>query len=242
MQNTKPLLVLVSPCYNEETVLARSAKSFADKIDTLVASGAIAADSRVLFVDDGSRDNTWGLLCDLAKNCPRITGISLSHNRGQQAAILAGLTEVRGKCDVAITLDCDGQDDISAIDAMLGKATEGNEIVYGVRNDRTIDSWFKRNSAQCFYRLMAMLGVDIVYDHADFRLVSAKVLDALAEFQESNLFLRGLFPYLGFRHATVAYRRLDRTEGETHYPFVKMLAFAFDGITSFSVRPNASTG
>ena len=235
MSNIK--LFLVIPCYNEEEVLPETSKRLKEKFDSLTQKGLISQDSRIVFVDDGSKDKTWELIESFNKKDPVFRGIKLSRNKGHQNALLAGLMTVRDECDAAISLDCDLQDDINAIDEMLEKYNGGCEIVYGVRSSRKKDSAFKRITARTFYRFMRRMGVDCVYDHADYRLMSKKALDALAEFKEVNLFLRGLVPLVGFRSDTVMYERGERFAGESKYPLKKMLSFAFEGITSFSVRP-----
>ena len=230
-------LFLVLPCYNEEAVLPSTARTLRDKMTALTERGLISSDSRVVFVDDGSRDRTWELIGQLHAEDPLFRGISLSRNRGHQNAILAGMMTVKEECDAVITMDADLQDDVDAIDAMLEKLAQGCEIVYGVRSSRKTDTFFKRATAQTFYRLMNFLGAETVNDHADFRLMSAKALRALESFGEVNLFLRGLVPLVGFKSDVVYYERKERTAGETKYPLKKMLTFAFEGITSFSVKP-----
>ena len=232
-----PILYLVLPCYNEEAVLPSTAAALREKMSALIGSGRISPDSRVVFVNDGSKDRTWQIIEALHERDPLFRGISLAHNSGHQNALLAGLMTVKDECDAAITLDADLQDDVDAIDKMLEKFAEGNEIVYGVRSSRESDSFFKRNTALAFYRLMKLLGAETVDNHADFRLMSKKALQALEGFGEVNLFLRGMVPMLGFKNDKVYYERKERTAGETKYPLKKMLAFAFEGITSFSVKP-----
>ena len=230
-------LYLVVPCYNEEEVLPKTASVLLEKITALCNSGRISADSRIVFVDDGSRDKTWDIIQELHLSTPVFTGLKLSRNKGHQNALLAGLMTVRDRCDITISLDADLQDDIHAIDRMLDEYEKGADIVYGVRSSRKKDSFFKRATARGFYKLMRALGVDTVYDHADFRLMSNRALDGLAEFKEVNLFLRGLVPLIGYKTATVTYERGVRAAGESKYPLKKMLSFAFEGITSMSVRP-----
>ena len=232
-----PVLFLVLPCYNEEAVLPSTADALREKMSALIGSGRISPDSRVVFVNDGSKDRTWQIIEALHERDPLFRGICLAHNRGHQNALLAGLMTVKDECDAAVTLDADLQDDVDAIDKMLEKFAEGNEIVYGVRASRESDSFFKRNTALAFYRLMNLLGAETVDNHADFRLMSKKALQALEGFGEVNLFLRGMVPMLGFKNDRVYYERKERTAGETKYPLKKMLAFAFEGITSFSVKP-----
>ena len=233
----KPILWIVIPCYNEEKVLPITAPMFLDKITSLTESGKISPRSRVLFVNDGSRDGTWGIIRDLAAKDERFIGISQSRNRGHQNAVLAGLMEARDKCDVTISIDCDGQDDINAMDRMIDAYLEGSEIVYGVRSKRDTDTAFKRFTAEGFYKLMKLLGADIVFNHADYRLVSSLVLRHFSDYEEVNIFLRGLFPLVGFKSTSVYYARAERLAGESHYPLKKMLALAFNGITSLSVKP-----
>ena len=230
-------LFLVIPCYNEEEVLPMTAQTLRDKMRQLAADGKISKSSKIVFVDDGSKDRTWEMIEKLHAVDPLFRGISLSRNRGHQNALLAGLMTVKDECDAAISLDADLQDDIHAIDEMLEKYEAGNEIVYGVRSSRKKDSFFKRSSAQLFYRLMNVLGAETVYNHADYRLMSARALRALEGFTEVNLFLRGLVPLVGFQSACVYYERGERMAGESKYPLKKMLSFAFEGITSLSIKP-----
>ena len=230
-------LMVVISCYNEEAVLPETSRRLTEKMNALVSSGHISPDSRVLLVDDGSRDNAWHMISALHEQNPLFEGVRLSRNRGHQNALLAGLMTARNRCDVSISMDADLQDDMDAMDRFLEKHREGCEVVYGVRNKRDTDTVFKRETALLFYRLMRALGVDITYNHADYRLMSNRALNALAEFGEVNLFLRGLAPLVGFQSDTVAYDRGERFAGESKYPFKKMLAFAIDGITSFSVKP-----
>ena len=233
----QPILYLVIPCYNEEAVLPLTAPQFCDKLRALMASGRIHADSRVLFVNDGSRDATWTIISSLAADNPLVEGISLSRNHGHQNALLAGLMTARARADVTVSIDCDGQDDIDAVDAMLDEYTAGCDIVYGVRDDRKSDTAFKRGSAHAFYTLMAKLGAESVYNHADYRLLSRRALDGLAQFSEVNLFLRGLVPLVGYRSSSVLYTRTARVAGKSHYPLRKMLSLAVNGITSLSTKP-----
>ena len=232
-----PRLYIVIPCYNEEAVLPITAPLFRDKLLSLSAQGKISPDSRVLFVNDGSKDNTWNLICQLAKEDEHYKGICLSRNRGHQNALLAGLMEAKDKCDITISIDCDGQDDINAMDAMVDEYLSGAEIVYGVRSKRDTDTFFKRFTAESFYKLMKWMGADTVYNHADYRLVSSRALKEFANFKEVNIFLRGMFPLVGFKSTCVYYERHERIAGESHYPLKKMLALAFDGITSLSIKP-----
>lgn len=237
MKKEKPILYIVIPCYNEEKVLPITAPMFRDKILELVEAGKVSEDSRVLFVNDGSKDNTWEIIRDLAKQDAYYTGIALSRNRGHQNALLAGLMEAKSKCDITISIDCDGQDDINAMNAMVEEYLNGAEIVYGVRSKRDTDTFFKRFTAEGFYKVMKWMGADTVFNHADYRLVSAKALEAFSDFKEVNIFLRGMFPLVGFKSTCVYYERHERIAGESHYPLKKMLALAFDGITSLSIKP-----
>lgn len=232
-----PRLYIVIPCYNEEAVLPITAPLFRDKLLSLSSQGKISPDSRVLFVNDGSKDNTWNLICKLSKEDEHYEGICLSRNRGHQNALLAGLMEAKGKCDITISIDCDGQDDINAMDEMVDEYLSGAEIVYGVRSKRDTDTFFKRFTAESFYKLMKWMGADTVFNHADYRLVSSRVLKEFANFKEVNIFLRGMFPLVGFKSTCVYYERHERIAGQSHYPLKKMLALAFDGITSLSIRP-----
>lgn len=232
-----PVLYIVVPCYNEEQVLPITAPEFAAKLDSLEQAGKIAPESRILFVDDGSKDATWEIISRFARENEKIQGIRLSRNRGHQNALLAGLMEAKDKCDITISIDCDGQDDWNAMDAMVDEYRNGCDIVYGVRSSRKTDSFFKRTTARGFYRFLKAMGVDTVYDHADYRLVSSKALNAFAEFKEVNLFLRGMFPLVGFKSTCVPYERRERMAGKSHYPLSKMLGLALDGVTSLSTRP-----
>ena len=232
-----PVLYIIIPCYNEQEVLPITAPMFLEKLKALVAADKISADSRILFVNDGSRDDTWQIIQKLSREEPRFTGISLSRNRGHQNALLAGLLEAKDQCDITISIDCDGQDDMDAMDAMVDAYREGAEVVYGVRSSRKSDSFFKRTTAQGFYKLMNAMGVETVYNHADYRLLSAKVLRSFADFKEVNIFLRGMIPLVGFKSTCVYYERTPRLAGKSHYPLKKMLALAFDGITSLSIKP-----
>ena len=238
MATKAPRLIIVIPCYNEENTLPVTGPLFAEALEGLVASGRASDESRILFVDDGSGDGTWRVIEEFADRDPRFMGIRQSRNRGQQQALWAGLMEARDLgCDATITIDCDGQDDIHAMAAMLDEYAKGSDVVYGVRSDRSSDSFFKRFSAECFYRLQKAMGVEAVFNHADYRLLSARVLDALSRYRETNLYLRGLVPLVGFKSAQVGYRREKRMAGGGHYPILKMLGFAADGITSLSVKP-----
>lgn len=232
-----PVLYLVIPCYNEEQVLPLTSGKFKGKLDELIEAGKISSKSRVMFVNDGSKDTTWDILTSLCEESEEYCAISLSRNRGHQNALIAGLMEAKKYADITISMDCDGQDDINAITEMVDEYAKGSEIVFGVRNDRTTDSWFKRTTAQSYYKILRGMGVDIIPDHADYRLMSARVLNALEGYGEVNLFLRGIIPQLGFKQSFVYYSRAEREAGTTHYPLSKMLSLAIDGITSFSVRP-----
>lgn len=233
----KPIVWLVVPCFNEEEALPRTASLFAGKLSQLAESGTISPLSRVCFVDDGSTDSTWSIVGDLAEADERFIGVKLSRNRGHQNALYCGLMEARGKCDAAISIDCDGQDDIDAIDQMVANFLAGDDIVYGVRADRSTDTAFKRGSAQLFYRLMGSMDAGTVYNHADYRLLSTRALDELANYREVNLFLRGMVPLMGLPSSTVEYERAERVAGSSHYPLGKMVSLAGDGITSMSVKP-----
>lgn len=233
----RPILYMVIPCYNEEEVLPITSVLFLDKLNTLIQNEKIAENSRVMFINDGSRDQTWQIIKDLAAKDEHFIGISQSRNRGHQNAVLAGLMEAKDKCDITISIDCDGQDDINAMDEMVDQYAQGAEIVYGVRSSRETDTFFKRTTAQGFYKLLQAMGVETVYNHADYRLISSRVLQEFANFKEVNLFLRGMLPLVGFKSTSVYYERHERIAGESHYPLKKMLELAFDGITSLSVKP-----
>lgn len=234
---SRPVLYLVIPCYNEEEVLPVTAPLFLDKLNSLIHSEKISSLSRILFVNDGSKDSTWDIITNFSRQDEHYCGIAQSRNRGHQNAVLAGLMEAIEYCDITISIDCDGQDDLNAIDEMVDKYLEGYDIVYGVRSSRETDTFFKRFTAQTFYKVLTGMGVEAVYNHADYRLTSTRVLEAFADFKEVNLFLRGMFPLVGFKSTQVYYDRRERIAGETHYPLSKMLALAFDGITSLSVKP-----
>ena len=234
---TTPVLYIIIPCYNEQEVLPITSVQFLDKLNSLIAAGKIASDSRVLFVNDGSKDTTWDIIRSLAASDDHYQGINLSRNRGHQNAVLAGLLDSKDKCDITISIDCDGQDDINAMDAMVDAYLDGCEVVYGVRSDRTSDTFFKRFTAESFYKLLNAMGVEAIFNHADYRLVSSRVLQEFADFKEVNLFLRGMFPLVGFKSTCVYFERHERLAGESHYPLSKMLALAFDGITSLSIKP-----
>ena len=230
-------LYLVIPCYNEEEVLPETSKQLRAKMETLMAAGKISKESRIVFVNDGSKDRTWEIIESLHKENPLFQGIKLSRNKGHQNALLAGLMTVKEHCDMAISMDADLQDDIDAIDGMLEKYAEGCDIVYGVRNARDTDTAFKRKTAEGYNKVMRLLGADIVYNHADYRLMSKRALDGLEQFKEVNLFLRGVVPMIGYKSDKVYYARKERFAGESKYPLKKMLAFAWEGLTSLSVKP-----
>ena len=234
---TTPRLFIVIPCYNEQEVLPITAPMFLEKLKSLAQAGKISEDSRVLFVNDGSKDRTWEIISDLAKADEHYIGISQSRNRGHQNAVLAGLMEAKDKCDITISIDCDGQDDINAMDQMVDAYLDGCQVVYGVRSSRETDTFFKRATAQGFYKFLALMVAEVVYNHADYRLISSRVLQEFANFKEVNLFLRGLIPLVGFKSTSVSYSRAERLAGESHYPLKKMIALAVDGITSLSVKP-----
>lgn len=230
-------LYIVVPCYNEEEVLHETTKRLKEKLNKLIKNKKINKDSKVLYVNDGSKDNTWAIIEEINKNDKMFTGISLSRNRGHQNALVAGLLTAKEHADIIISMDADLQDDINAIDEMIEKNYNGCDIVYGVRNKREKDSWFKRTTAEGFYKFMKIMGVDVVFNHADYRLTSKRVLDNFADYHEVNLFLRGIFPLIGFKSDIVYYERNERFAGVSKYPLKKMLNFAWDGITSFSVKP-----
>lgn len=233
----KPVLYIVIPCYNEQEVLPKTCGMFLDKIKQLSAQGKISERSRVLFVNDGSKDKTWEIICDLAKKDEHFLGIAQSRNRGHQNAVLAGLMEAKDRCDITISIDCDGQDDIHAMDAMVDAYHDGCDVVYGVRSKRETDTFFKRFTAEGFYKLLNAMGAEVVFNHADYRLMSSRVIREFANFKEVNLYLRGMVPLVGFKSTSVYYERHERIAGQSHYPLKKMLALAFDGITSLSVKP-----
>lgn len=230
-------LYIVVPCYNEQEVLPETSKRLAEKVEALVQQQKIAKNSRIMFVNDGSKDATWVMIQDLCqKNCV-FSGVNLSRNRGHQNALLAGIETAVKYADIIVSMDADLQDDIDAVDAMIDAYKEGNDVVYGVRSSREKDTFFKRNTAQTFYRLMKLLGAEIVYDHADYRLLSKRAAESLLSFDEVNLFLRGIVPLVGYKSTTVAYERGERYAGESKYPLGKMLTFALEGITSLSIKP-----
>lgn len=236
--NDPAILYMIVPCYNEEEVLPETSKRLKEKYQSLIERKLISKQSRVVFVNDGSKDKTWSMISEYHNSeGGYFSGINLAHNSGHQNAVLAGLMTVKGLCDIAITMDADLQDDINTIDAMVAKYYEGNQVVYGVRSSRETDSFFKKFTAEGFYKFMKVMGADVVYNHADFRLMSRRVLDELADFREVNLFLRGMIPLIGFQSCSVYYERHERFAGESKYPLKKMLSFAINGITSFSVKP-----
>lgn len=232
-----PILYIVIPCYNEEDVLPITAPLFLKEILKLEQSGDISGKSRILFVDDGSRDNTWNIIQGLSQQDDHYRGIRQSRNRGHQNAVLAGLMEAKDLCDITISIDCDGQDDIGAMEDMVRAYSDGCEVVYGVRSSRKTDTFFKRFTAEAFYKFINNMGAEVVFNHADYRLISARVLKELEKFKEVNLFLRGMIPLVGFKSTSVYYERHVRIAGESHYPFRKMLSLALNGITSLSVKP-----
>lgn len=233
----KPTLYIIIPCYNEEKVLPITSKQFLEELQTLIGNDRISQDSKILFVNDGSRDSTWDIIMNLSKENEHFAGISQSRNRGHQNAVLAGLMDSKDKCDITISIDCDGQDDITAMGDMVDQYLNGYEVVYGVRSKRDTDTFFKRFTAESFYKLLNAMGAEVVFNHADYRLISSRVLDEFAEFREVNLFLRGMVPLVGFKSTSVYYERHERIAGESHYPLSKMLSLAFDGITSLSIKP-----
>lgn len=233
----KPTLYIIIPCYNEEKVLPITSELFLKELQTLIADDKISQNSKILFVNDGSRDSTWDIIVKLSKDNVHFSGISQSRNRGHQNAVLAGLMDSRDRCDVTISIDCDGQDDIAAMGEMIDQYLKGYEVVYGVRSKRDTDTFFKRFTAESFYRLLNAMGAEVVFNHADYRLISSRVLDEFSEFKEVNLFLRGMIPLVGFKSTSVYYERHERIAGESHYPLSKMLSLAFDGITSLSIKP-----
>lgn len=237
MEQNQAILYLVVPCYNEQEVLPVTAGKLTAKIDQLVKKSVISDQSRIIFVDDGSKDLTWQVITDEHGKNPVVQGYKLSRNRGHQNALLAGLIKAKEYADIIISLDADLQDDIDAVDAFIDKYYEGNDIVYGVRESRKTDTAFKRGSAQLYYKFLHFMGVDIVYNHADYRLMSRRAVEALSQYDEVNLFLRGIVPLIGFKTDVVNYARSERFAGVSKYPLKKMLSFAFDGITSFSIRP-----
>jgi glycosyltransferase involved in cell wall biosynthesis len=233
----KPVLYMVIPCYNEEKVLPITAPLFLKQLQFMQTKDLISKDSRIMFVNDGSKDNTWDIIKQLSTENESFIGIAQSRNRGHQNAVLAGLMEAKDKCDITISIDCDGQDDISVMTKMVEEYLSGSEVVYGVRSSRKTDAFFKRSTAEGFYKFLNIMGAEVVFNHADYRLISSKVLKELANFKEVNLFLRGMIPLVGFKCSSVYYERKERFAGESHYPLSKMLALAIDGVTSLSIKP-----
>lgn len=235
--NNPPRLAIVVPCYNEEAVLTETNTRLTGLLQDLSDKSKITPDSFIVYVNDGSKDQTWSLICQLQQQDSHVRGVKLAHNAGHQNALMAGLESFKADADAMVTIDADLQDDVNAISAMVDAYLKGADIVYGVRKERTTDTMFKRTTALAFYKLMAVMGTDTVYNHADYRLMSRRAVGALCEYPERNLFLRGLVPLLGFTTENVYYDRAERFAGESKYPFSKMLAFAIDGITSFSIKP-----
>ena len=233
----KPILYIVIPCYNEEKVLPITAPLFLEQLNTMQAKNLISEQSKIMFVNDGSKDSTWEIIKELSSKNSSFIGITQSRNRGHQNAVLAGLMEAKDQCDITISIDCDGQDDISAMTQMVEEYQSGSEVVYGVRSSRKTDTFFKRATAEGFYKFLNLMGAEVVFNHAEYRLISSKVLQEFANFKEVNLFLRGMIPLVGFKSSSVYYERYERIAGESHYPLSKMLALAIDGITSLSVKP-----
>lgn len=233
----KPILYMIIPCFNEEKVLPITNGLFLDELKKLISKDMISIHSKILYIDDGSKDNTWNIITELSQKEHHIVGIAQSRNRGHQNAVLAGLMEAKDKADITISIDCDGQDDINAMDKMVEEYLNGCEIVYGVRSQRKTDTFFKRFTAESFYKILNGLGAEVVYNHADYRLVSCRVLKEFANFKEVNIFLRGMFPLVGFKSTCVYYERHERIAGKSHYPLSKMLSLAFDGITSLTIKP-----
>ena len=229
-------LTLVIPCYNEESIIDNTIQEVLVHLNELISSGKISTESNILLVDDGSTDKTWERITVLCKKHLAVRGIKLSRNSGHQTALIAGLMEAKEKCDVTISLDADLQDDINVLKDFIDEYNRGSDIVYGVRSDRSSDSFFKRASAEFFYRILSFLGVKSIFNHADYRLMSKKSLDVLSKYKETNLYIRGIIPLIGFKHSIVLYKRKP-TERPTHYPFFKMLQLALDGVTSFSIKP-----
>jgi glycosyltransferase involved in cell wall biosynthesis len=236
MKNIETMYIVI-PCYNEEEMLPITAKALIEKMDTLIAGKKISPESKVMFVDDGSKDRTWQIIDRLHRSCDLFTGVKLSRNKGHQNALLAGLMTAKNYADIIVSMDADLQDDVNAIDGFLEKRAEGCEIVYGVRSSRETDTGFKRRTAESYYKVLSWMGVDITYNHADYRLMSKRAVEELENFSEVNLFLRGIVPMIGFKSDIVTYERAARQAGESKYPLKKMVAFAVEGITSLSVKP-----
>lgn len=237
MNRNNPILYIVIPCYNEGQVLPYTNPMFVEKIEQLVKKEEIHPHSKIMYVNDGSKDQTWELIESYANSIPSVVGVSQSRNRGHQSSVLAGMYEAIQFADIVITIDADGQDDINCMDKMISEYKSGSEIVYGVRDNRDTDSAFKRITAEGFYKVLRLFGAEVVFNHADYRLVSKRFLQELEKFQEVNLFLRGLMPLVGFKYSYVLYKRHERIAGESHYPLSKMLGLAMDGITSLSIKP-----
>ena len=237
IKKEKYILYLIAPCYNEEEVLPKTYSLFVDKLNDLIKHNRISKDSKVVFVNDGSSDSTWDIIVNLAKSNKCVEGLCLSRNRGHQNALLAGMLETKDMYDVVITLDCDGQHDINAVDEMLTQYENGYDVVYGIRNNRVGDSTFKKICSELYYKLINILGGEVIVNHADYRLVTSKVMNGFKDFKEVNVFLRGLFPLVGFKSTTIHYKQLDRQAGKSHYSLSKMFTLAIDGITSLSIRP-----
>lgn len=233
----RPTLWMIIPCYNEQEVLPVTAPLFLKELQRMQQQGKVGEASKILFINDGSKDNTWEIIKQLSAENDAYIGICQSRNRGHQNAVLAGLMEAKDCCDITISIDCDGQDDIGAMDQMVDEYLKGSQIVYGVRSNRDTDTWFKRTTAQGFYKFLNFMGVETIYNHADYRLVSSVVLQHFADYKEVNIFLRGMFPLVGFKSTAVYYERHERLAGKSHYPLKKMLSLAFEGITSLSTKP-----
>lgn len=237
MKQNNPIVYFVIPCYNEQEVLPETVRRLTEKLSQMQRDDLVSEESRMLLVDDGSKDTTWQLISEFNQSNPYVEGVKLAHNRGHQNALLCGLMTAREKCDCAISLDADLQDDIEVLDEFVRKFRDGCDVVYGVRKKRETDTWFKRTTAEGYYKVLGLLGVDIVFNHADYRLMSKRALEGLAEYKEVNLFLRGIVPLIGYRSDYVYYDRHERLAGESKYPLKKMISFALEGITSFSVKP-----
>lgn len=232
-----PILYIIVPCFNEEQVLPITSQMFLEELELLINNKKIDSKSRILFINDGSSDGTWEIIKRLSKANEHFLGISQSRNYGHQNAVLSGLLESRNICDITISIDCDGQDDITVMEKMVDEYKSGSEVVYGVRDRRNSDTFLKRYTAESFYRILNVMGAKVIYNHADYRLISSRVLKELARFEEVNLFLRGMIPLVGFKSSCVYYDRSERIAGKSHYSLGQMLRLAFDGITSFSVKP-----
>ena len=235
--NESPILYMVIPCYNEEDVLPITFPMFQEQMSKMIAAKQVSADSKIMFVNDGSKDSTWKIINELSQENDIFCGLSLSRNRGQQNAMFAGLMEARKYCDIAITIDCDGQDDIAAMADMVNEYNDGCDVVYGVRSDRESDTFIKRFTAQSFYKVLNKMGVETVYNHSEYRLMSKRVLDALSDFKEVNLFIRGMVPLIGFKSTSVYFKRNERIAGNTHYSIKSLTMLAINAITSLSIKP-----